>query len=232
MNDEKRTQRKWIVTQVLLWGALWGIFEATVGYLLHLVSFGYSWLILYPFACFFMSNVYRKTGRTVSVALVGCLCACIKMLNLLLPGRVDKVTNPAFSILFEALAMAVVIFAFRRLKRKNPFVKALAALAMDTGWRALFALYLLFLVPDWMQEVSIVSSAPKFIPFFITQNLITSALLFIGYQFMSYIHKPIILAERRLLAIRPSVPSRLLSAGKIAGLALLLLFNVALELLL
>ncbi|MPN09750.1 hypothetical protein SDC9_157042 [bioreactor metagenome] len=141
-----------ILINIVVWGAIWGIFEATAGYLLHLVSFGYSWLIWYPIACFFMANVYRKTGKLSSVFFIGLLCAAIKMLNLFLPGRIDKVINPAISIVFEAFAMVTVVFAANRIldgKHKSPLVKALMALSMNTGWRLLFALYLLFLVEGY-----------------------------------------------------------------------------------
>jgi hypothetical protein len=76
---------------IFTWGGLWGIFEATVGYLLHLLPFSIGWLIWYPVACFFMFQVYRKTQRTEAIVLVGLLSASIKLLNLFLPGRIDRV---------------------------------------------------------------------------------------------------------------------------------------------
>jgi hypothetical protein len=224
-----------LILNIIVWGALWGIFEATVGYLLHLASFGYSWIIWYPFACFFLMNTYRKTGRISAVFYVGLLCASIKMLNLFLPGRIDKVISPAISIVFESLAMAAIVFLadlFMRGKHKNPFIKALVAFSMNTGWRLLFVLYLLFLVPGWIRDVSVISSPEKFIPFFVTQNLITSALIFIGYLSKAVVLKPIELAENRLSGWLQTVPKQAVPIMQTGLASLLLLANIALQFLL
>ncbi|GEM_PF-433013 len=233
MKKNNKSEQYGIFLTILSWGALWGIFEATADYLLHAVSFDYSWLIWYPAACFFMSNVYRKTGKISSICFIGLLCAAIKLLNLFLPGRIDKVINPAVSIVFEALAMAAVVFAVNRLaKRKNPFVKAIAALATNTGWRVLYILYLLFLVPAWIRDVSVISSVDKFILFFVAQNLITSAIIFIGYQFKPYLLKPVEFLENRIEKINEKKQYRtsvILHAGITA---LLLCTNVVLQMIL
>lgn len=232
MGNAERADRQAIIYNIIIWGAIWGIFEATVGYLLHLVSFGYSWLIWYPVACFFMANVYHNDGRIASIFFVGLLCAAIKMLNLFLPGRIDKVINPAISIVFEALAMAAVVLAANHLlrgKNKSPFIKALMAFTMNTAWRLLYILYLFFLVPDWIRDVSVISSMEKFIPFFITQNLITTGLIFIGYQFITYIFKPVETIEHCLVTRLETVPSRTAPILQLGLAALLLCVNIALQ---
>ncbi len=219
-----------VFLNILLWGALWGIFEATVGSILHSVSFGYTWLVWYPAACFFMGSAYRNTGTVSSIIFVGLLCASVKMLNLLLPGRVDKVISPAISIVFEALAMATFVSANHVFKnRKIPIRKLLTAISMNTVWRLLFVLYLLVLVPDWMRNISVISSPEKFFSFFITQNLITSAVIFAGYQFKSVILKPVEILERKLSLSVASVPKRTASILK-TSIALFMLFaNIDLQ---
>ena len=236
MSSEAQKNRYSVFLSIMVWGTLWGIFEATVGYLLHLLPFSVSWLIMYPAACFFMANVYRKTNRVSSVWLVGILCASVKLLNLFLPGRVDRVINPAISIVFEALTMAAAIFVLNRLPGEahgNPWIKALVALGMNTGWRLLFILYLLFLVPGWIREVSVVSSMEKFIPFFVTQNLLSSLLLYLGYQFKDLILRRVEGAERKMTAIgADNMPIRVKPILKTGAVVLMLGINVVLELLL
>ncbi|MDF3003774.1 MAG: hypothetical protein K0S22_246 [Oscillospiraceae bacterium] len=217
---------------VMTWGALWGIFEATVGYLLHLFEIKITWLIWYPVACFFMANVYRQTRRRSSVLYIGIMCASIKMLNLLTPIRVDKVINPAISIIFEVLSMYVVLVVLHRAggeTQKKPYIKALAALTMNTGWRLLFIFYLLLLVPDWMRDVSIISSAEKFIPFFITQNMFTSFIIFTGFQYLQYVYKPILYIEERIQLLDAIVPQRTLPILKTGMMTLLVMTYAALE---
>ncbi len=223
------------ILNIIVWGSIWGMFEATVGYCLHLVSFGYSWLIWYPFACFCMVNIYRKTGRISSILYVGLLCATIKMLNLFLPGRIDKVINPAISIVFEAIAMVAVIIVVNSLfkqKQKNPVFKALIALTMNTCWRFLFVIFLIFLVPDWICEISVISSGEKFVPFFITQNFITSALIFIGYQFKNTVLKPVIIIENYISNRFSAIPKKIAPILHAGLAALLLCININLQFLL
>lgn len=235
MSNVARKDKSSIILEIILWSALWGIFEATVGYVIHTVSFRFSWLVWYPVACFFMSNVYRRTGKVYSIFFIGIFSASIKMLNLFLPGRIDKVINPAISIVFEAISMAVIVYAVNKLfakRGKNIAVKAVSALTMNTTWRLLFTLYCLFILPTSMRELSVVRSSEKFITFFITQNLYTSFLIFIGYQFKPYIFKPLEFLESRFANIRRSLSTRLETVLHCCVVALLLGINIALQFLL
>jgi len=228
-------ERYFVFFTIIIWGSLWGIFEATVGYLIHLIEFNVSFIIWYPASCFFMANVYRKTHKKSAVIWVGFLCASIKLLNLFLPIRIDKVINPAISIVFESLAMALVIFVAEHMlgdKKKNLLVKALTVFTMNTGWRLFYALFLLFLVPDWMRGISVISSAKKFIPFFVTQNFITTLILFIGYQFADTIFKPIKTLENKISSLKAALPSHVLIKLKVSIVALMFCTSIVLELLL
>lgn len=235
MNHQDKVTRSSFVLTVVVWAAIWGIFEATVGYWLHAISFGFSWMVWYPVACFCIGNVYRKTRRISAICLVGAICAAIKMLNLFLPGRIDKVINPAISIVFEALAIAAVALAVTRLSQersKTPVIRAASVLAMNMGWRLLFVLYLLFLVPAWMREISIISSTEKFIPFFITQNLATTAFVFTGYQLKDYFLKPVVALEGQLARLTNALPSRARLVMQTSTAAVMLFADISLQLLL
>lgn len=206
MLKEMRVQRN-PTCYLVSWGALWGIFEATVGYLLHLLPFSAGWLVWFPTACFFMGNAYRKTGSAVSVLFVGMLSASVKLLNLFLPGRIDRVINPAISIVCEALAMGAVLALMSKRpgrKRASTWVNALGALAINTSWRALYILYLLLLAPEWMREISVLRSMDSFLTFFLAQNLGSSAVAFFGWVFARILYKPVDAVERRLASLRGS----------------------------
>lgn len=232
MSETNKSERYSFFLIVISWSALWGIFELTIGYLMHSISFAYGWLFWYPVACFFMANAYRKTRRISSVLLVGSLCATIKMLNMLLPGSIDRVLNPAISIVFESLAMAVVLAAARgvsEIKLKNRFIGLLFVLGMNCLWRVLYVLYLLFLVPDWMLKISAISSWEKFAQFFITENLLTSAIISFGICLKAYILKPIKSAERELSNRLEAVPKTILPLFKTSSVLLLLSLNIFLQ---
>lgn len=79
-----------------------------MSYLLHLLPISMGWLIWYPIAYFFMYNAYPRTGQLETFVLVGIVSAYIKRLSIFLLGRIDRVLNPAVSIVFKALSIAAV----------------------------------------------------------------------------------------------------------------------------
>ncbi|MCK9479524.1 MAG: hypothetical protein M0R40_08525 [Firmicutes bacterium] len=236
MKTENKSKLLSAVINIVFWGAIWGVFEATVGYALHAVSFGYGWLIWYPAACFFLANVYRKTKSPSAVFLAGLLCASVKMLNLLSPIRIDKVINPAISIVFEALAIGLVIHLTKRFfngKRNHIAAKTVVVLAMNTFWRLMYILYILLLVPSWMRDISVISNADKFVKFFVVENFATSLILFAAYQYASPILKPVKNAEKKLSSLLTKFSSRKVFAFKSAlavlTLCLYIVFTLALQ---
>ena len=55
------------ISLIIFWGALWGLFEATVGYVLHAFEIRIGFLVWFPAAYFFMTRVYKQTGKTYSI---------------------------------------------------------------------------------------------------------------------------------------------------------------------
>ncbi len=234
-SDSKTQFQTQIFFHILFWGFLWGIFESTAGYLLHLLPFSVGWLVWYPVACFFMFNVYKRTQKISRVLAVAVLAASMKMVNLFLPGSIDRVINPAISIIFEALSMMGVLWVIKYHLGENlkkPLTKALALFSMNTGWRILYIMYLLFLVPDWIRDVSVISSADKFIVFFAVHNLFTTIALFAGSLLLAYISKPFNIIEHKVSLIFSMVPVRFIPAAKAILFSFLLCITLALELML
>ena len=217
-----------LLRTVIIWGCIWGIFESTVGYLLHLLPVSLGWLVWYPVACFFMAISYRKTRKPSAVLCVGILSAAIKLVDLLLPVRIDKVLNPAVSIVFESLTMFCafkLMSALTEEKRGRPTMKALAALVMNTGWRALYILYLQLVVPDWMREISVIASAEQLVRFLVIHNLATSAVIFAAWILPSKVHN--LLVNKPLFRL----PGRN-KAVNAAAVPCLLVLSILLQLLL
>ena len=108
-----------ILFNVLFWGALWGIVEATLGTILHLPAFegagiylGSSAIIL-PIAYFLMANCYKRTQSFYSVYLMGVLAALIKLSVGFVIGFINKVYMPAIYIVVESLAMGTALLIIR-----------------------------------------------------------------------------------------------------------------------
>lgn len=104
------------ITTIIFWGATWGLVEATLGYVLHSVLLSVGWFFWFPLAFFFMNRVFKRTGSLVSILYTSSIAAGIKLVNFLLPTRIDRVINPAVSILLEGL-MVFAVFAIVEYKK-------------------------------------------------------------------------------------------------------------------
>lgn len=224
MKSEKDIKIKQLdIYWILVFGALWGIFEATAGYLLHLLPISTGWLVWYPAACFFMGITYLKTLKTCSVFIVALISAGIKLFNLLLPVRIDMVINPAVSILLEALAFFCAVLILQKNTQKRVHIKALVALIMNTGWRALYILYAVFLMPAFMRDISVISSGEQIVRFLIVENIATSVIIFLAYLVGSKV-----LSRRLKPASGVITPA--FTNGKLKAVAIPLLFCAAIAL--
>ena len=111
-----------ILFPVLLYGALWGLFEATLGTMLHLPFFEAgklftkSSIIMVPIAFLFMTLCYKKTGSLLSVLFAGLVSATIKLSTAFVMGMTIYVYFPAIYIVVESLAMMGALAIFRPTK--------------------------------------------------------------------------------------------------------------------
>jgi len=98
--------RAGFLVPVLIYGAVWGLGEATLGHLLHLTRVpGLPGLVMLPFGALIMGRVLARSGGAAAVFSAGAVAAAFKFLDLLLPGAdIMAVINPARAILLEALA--------------------------------------------------------------------------------------------------------------------------------
>jgi len=174
-----------MLQSILLWGFVWGAFEATAGVVLHQLPVALGAYIWFPAAYFFMDRVYQKTGRKRAVVWTALLSASLKLLNLFSPIRPDYVINPAVSIILESLAMVLAL----KLNLK------LRILSVNTLWRLGYAFYVSVLASAWIREVSVVQSAAAYFTFFVKENLLSSlvcGIVIALYSVTRYLgHKPV-----------------------------------------
>lgn len=104
---------------VLIFGSLWGILEATLGTLLHMPFFDKAGMyaasstIMVPIAYYLMANCYKKTGSLLSVFFMGLIASAIKLSVALVIGFRPSVYNPAIYIVVESLSMMGALAIFR-----------------------------------------------------------------------------------------------------------------------
>lgn len=128
-------KNKTTILMILFMGALWGIAEATLGYVLHFLPHGMSGMFMFPIGMYFMYNAYKKSNKTQAVMWVAMIAASVKLIDLALPTRSPmSVINPATSILLESL----VVFAFVKLYKGRRVVQS--SFLVGFAWIAAFTL--------------------------------------------------------------------------------------------
>lgn len=157
------------ILMILLMGALWGIAEATLGYVLHFLPHGMSGMFMFPIGMYFMVNAYRKSNKTGAVLWVAMIAASIKLIDLALPTRSPmSVINPATSILLEAL----VVFAFVHAYKGRKVV--LSACLVGLSWIIVFTLTQAMV---FKPEVGLYNLPLAQFVLFIAANAVVSAVL-------------------------------------------------------
>ena len=164
------------ISVIIFWGAIWGLIEATLGYVLHSFSLSVGWLFWFPLSFYFMSRVYSQTQSLTSILFTSTIAAAIKLIDFLLPTRIDKIINPAVSILLEGL---VVFAAFKIIEHKQDLFKFKypEALAVSVGWRILYIIYIL-LMPAFYFNVSPLRAVYPFVKFFFLESIANSLIIY------------------------------------------------------
>jgi hypothetical protein len=125
----------------LFYGGLWGLIEATLGYLLHLWGRfspvpGLAGFVLFPVAFLLLYRAYRASGRAAAVPAAAVVAAAAKAASALVPGiGLEFTTNPVLAILAEG---AVVFLGLRLFVFRPGRLLPVGLLAVSLGWRLLF----------------------------------------------------------------------------------------------
>jgi len=142
-----------VITAGLFWGSIWGLYEATVGYIIHgfVRMPGTASVLMVPFAVFCMLSATVSGGALRSAVVAAMAAAGIKLMNLALPvPHLLAVLNPAAAILLEGLAFTVVARSLG-VPGRRPVLPELAmgVLLFSVGWRVLFLGWSAVLATGW-----------------------------------------------------------------------------------
>ena len=125
---------------IVAYGALWGLLEATFGYVLHLVHDYLSGIVMPAIGAAILVRFHRETGNRGAAIAVGAMAALVKSVDFLIPGMNPlRVANPMLSIVLEAAAMAVLLPA---LSKGTEWRRVELQFAASLGWRVAFILAL------------------------------------------------------------------------------------------
>ncbi len=151
-------------------GLLWGMTEATVGTLLHLIPYPIGVYLWFPIAYGYMRWSALQTRTRNAVLLSAAVAATVKLLGLFSSIRIDYVLNPAISILLEGLSLWMVW----RATKPGKMVGSLRILLANMLWRAGYLVCMLAL-PLWIKQFSPLSGWQAVIRFMLVEWAISSA---------------------------------------------------------
>ena len=164
------------LTAIVFYGAMWGVFEASLGYILHsfVITTNFTGMVMFPLACYFMLKVYQQTDNVESVFLTSTIAASIKLVDLFIVAiPLDRVLHPALCILLEG---AVVYAVFKVLEGQIAKINYVQTLALCMSWRALYIIHLYFVAFLYLKlpPVSIMLKR-----FFLIESLGNSAVIYL-----------------------------------------------------
>lgn len=200
----------------LFWGALWGIAEATIGYLAHLVIFipGIAGFIMFPIGFYFMTRAYKDTGKPGILFSTAAVAASIKLVDLFLPNLSPIYTiNPAIAILMES---AAVFLVFKLLNAKPMQFRLGEVLIASTGWRLGFLFYSAILFVTAISQEFIRMGLEHILRFVLLESVV-NALIIMAYLKTEKAFKG---EKSRSLHIRPVTAAAALTAAVLVKLAL------------
>jgi uncharacterized membrane protein len=125
---------------IIFFGSVWGILEATLGYVFHFIPNTISGMLMFPIANIILVMAYKATGSRSSLLYMGLIAAAIKSVDFLLPGlSIFKTINPMISIVLESMVVAIVCPYLVGDNKQKEYIGALTA---SISWRAAYMLYL------------------------------------------------------------------------------------------
>jgi hypothetical protein len=168
----------------LFFGGLWGLAEATLGYLMHLwgrAAPGLAGFVMFPIGFLLMYRACRTAGSTAAAPAAALVAAGAKAFSALLPGvGLLFVTNPVLAILAEGL----LVFLGLRLFDLRPGALLPAwLLAVSLGWR-LFFLGLVALLP--VQKGILGKGAGALLVFLLAEPAVNTLLLLAALAWLRF----------------------------------------------
>ena len=185
-------QRNNAVSIVVI-GSLWGITEATLGYLVHILSFfsfyGISGIIMSAVAVYFMRMAFKTTHKLSSIFYVSVIAAGIKLFDLFLPMLpASKTIGPAIAILSEGL---VIMLGYALFSKGKKYISL--SLFGGISWR-IFYLATLFILGYFTPHTSI---SAYILSFILLQGMLNAIFIYPVLKIKN------IKALRGELAVRP-----------------------------
>lgn len=138
-----------LIIGILVFGSIWGFFEATLGGFLHLIIFPNKGAIMSGIGMAVMGSalaLYKKPSILLGIGIIAALFKLLDVWLFALPIASIHIINPATAIIFESLAFSLIAVFIVKKVAKNVLIGvgagALAGLMSATAW-VYFAIYVM-----------------------------------------------------------------------------------------
>ncbi|SFR57639.1 hypothetical protein [Anaeromicropila populeti] len=201
---------KSLLSNIVFWGSIWGIMEATLGYALHWLPQMISGNIMFPIGASILLLAYKVNPNRQTVMGVGLVASSIKLVNLLMPNiSVFKVLNPIISIIIQTILFAIIVPVFIN---KRIYRRSLLIIGTSILWRGAYVAFMAmqYLGNGYIQEY--MSTYKKAISFILINGMLSGLFAALLIWFIcpmsksiatsrKFIPKPLVSVAVMLLAV-------------------------------
>lgn len=190
---------KYLLSNIVFWGSIWGIMEATLGYALHWLPQMISGNIMFPIGASILLLAYKVNPNRQTVMWVGLVASSIKMVNFLMPNiSVFKVLNPIVSIIIQTILFAIIVPVFIN---KRIYRRSLLIIGTSILWRGAYVAFMAmqYLGNGYIQEY--MSTYKKAISFILINGMLSGLFAALLISFICSISNPI--ATNRTFTPKP-----------------------------
>jgi len=169
----------------LFWGSLWGISEASLGHLLHLVGFpGLAGIVMFPLGLFFMTKAFIISGKRQVILYTALIASSVKLIDLFFPITTPfTVINPALAMVSESLV--VMLFLPGKIWIEG-HIRLDRILGMTVTWRGVYAICVFGLSFFFPVENFLDLGLAHLAHFFLFESAASGLLIFLFFQSRLY----------------------------------------------
>lgn len=165
------------ISTIIFFGSIWGIMEASLGYVLHFLPVLISGSIMFPIASVILYRLYKVTDSSKAVFFASIVAMMFKSINLFMPNlMIWKAINPMIAILVEGFVLA---FVFSFFFNKNKAVK-LSTLALSSiAWRTIYIGFFIVEAAFFSVNLPLIASSSTIATFILINGAIGGATILV-----------------------------------------------------
>jgi len=193
-----KTNKLDMLLKIIFFGSIWGLLEATLGYVLHFVPALISGSVMFPIVLLILYRAYKSLGSRKAIFYVAMVAIMIKSVNLLLPFlHPARTINPMVSMFLEAGLIFAII---PMLESDKPTLKVSSIVGASLVWRLAFVGYqgLNYMMTGFL--ATYLTSFSMAIRFIVLEGLAGTVLALVAFLLLE---KTVFMKKRELFKISP-----------------------------